>query len=300
MKAVYEFSDLKHWNEVTADHEQRPLLAVIGDPVAHSKSPQMHQPALDACEIDGAYVRLHLRPEEIDAALALLPGLGFRGINVTIPHKLAALEAATRPDPLALKMQAANTLLFRDGEIFAWNSDGPGFRDAVREEFGRELKDLRVAIIGAGGGAGRGVSVQCAAEGCRRLVLVNRTVAKVDALAKELQSLLSSERLSTCLWEKEALRAELGQVDLIVNATSLGMKPDDAEVVPAELLQSQHLVYDMVYSGGGTRLIEAAKGAGAGSANGLAMLLHQGAISFEHWFDRTAPLEEMRQGLLQA
>ncbi len=299
MKAVYTFIDLEDWESVIAELPQRPILAVIGDPVAHSKSPQMHNPALAAAGIDGCYIRLHLRKDEVAVALPRMAKLGFQGVNVTIPHKLAALRAATEVGPLPRMMGAVNTLCFEGETIHGWNTDGPGFVRAVEEAFGTAVSGLRVAIIGAGGGAGRAVAVQCASEGCPRLVLVNRTLAKVEALREEMIGLLTGvQDLRTCAWQAATMATELAEVDLIVNATSLGMKPDDAPVVPGDLLTSDHLVYDMVYSGGQTRFLADAATAGARGADGQAMLLHQGAIAFEHWFQAAAPIEAMRAGLL--
>ena len=167
MKEVYTLEDLRHWDTAISGMAARPVLSVIGDPVAHSKSPQMHNPALAAAGVDGCYIRLHLTPQEIGEALPLMAANGFLGTNVTIPHKAAALAAATQVDPVPRMMGAVNTLRFgSNGEIRAWNTDGPGFVRAVEESLGAEVKDLRVAIIGAGGGAGRGVAVQCAAVGC--------------------------------------------------------------------------------------------------------------------------------------
>lgn len=299
MKDVYSYTDLADWERVTADLPERPILAVIGDPIAHSKSPQMHNIALAAEGIDGCYIRLHLSADELAPGLARLAELEFVGVNVTIPHKAAALELATEVGFLARMMGAANTLRFDDEDVVrAWNTDGPGFLRAVEESFGRSVEDLRVAIIGAGGGAGRAVAVQCAAVGCPRLVMVNRTLDKVQALRAQMAALPTGcEDIRVCAWEPGSMATELAEVDLLVNATSLGMDPGDDPVVSVDLLRADHLVYDMVYSGGRTRLLEDTAAAGGRGADGLAMLLHQGAIAFEHWFRRAAPLDAMRVGL---
>ncbi|MDP4938729.1 MAG: hypothetical protein NWR21_05390, partial [Verrucomicrobiales bacterium] len=160
-------------------------------------------------------------------------------------------------------------------------------------------------IIGAGGGAGKAAAVQCAMDHCERLVLVNRTVEKAQALAVELHDLMSdpeklegpANRLVAIPWEERAMERELAQVDLIINATSVGMKRSDPDVLPQRFIEPYHLVYDMVYSPARTRLIANAESEGAKSANGLGMLLWQGAIAFEFWFNREAPVEAMRAGL---
>lgn len=182
-----------------------------------------------------------------------------------------------------------------------------GFVRAIREEFGVDLSDLRVLILGAGGGAGRAVATQCAVEGCERLILVNRTVEKALALREELLPYFADERLQgahdrldALPWEESAIAPQIGDIDLIVNASSRGMKRSDAPLLPAHLLAPHHLVYDMIYSPPRTRLLTDAASAGARAANGLSMLLHQGAISFEYWFNREAPLSAMRKGLQSA
>lgn len=271
---------------------------VIGDPVAHSLSPQMHDAALRARGVDARYVRLEVKSAGFSQALRLLRELGFQGANVTIPHKFAALEAVDEVDPAARRLGAVNTITFRaDGTTFGQNSDGPGFSRAVREEFGAEVKDLRVLLLGAGGGAGGAVAVQCALEGCRSLVLANRTESKAAALAEELGDLLPGGRRRVIPWNFDALAEALPEIDLIVNGTSLGMKPDDPPLLPEGALTSRHLVYDMVYKPPVTPLLAAAKKAGARAINGLPMLLWQGAQSFEWWLGRPAPAEAMRAAL---
>ena len=171
----------------------------------------------------------------------------------------------------------------------------------MKEAFGADIQDLRVLIIGAGGGAGRAVAVQSALSGCRKLLLVNRSQAKAEAVAAEILALDSPPDVTVVPWQDNALREVLAATDLIVNATSLGMKPEDAKLLPAEALQSRHLVFDMVYRAGGeTPLLADSRQAGARTVDGLSLLLHQGAISFEHWFDRPAPLKVMREGLQSA
>ncbi|MDG2126086.1 MAG: hypothetical protein P8J87_20465, partial [Verrucomicrobiales bacterium] len=153
----------------------------------------------------------------------------------------------------------------------------------------------------------RAVAVQCAVENCESLILVNRTQEKVDVLAAELRPYLSDERvqgpderISVCPWDTDALHAALDHTDLIVNATSIGMKRTDPELLPAHLIQPHHMVYDMIYSPPRTKLLAAAEANGARTANGLSMLVHQGAISFEHWFNRPAPVDIMRSAVLGA
>jgi shikimate dehydrogenase len=262
----------------------------------------MHNPALQACGIDVQYVRVQVPVGQVKEAFALFLKQGFLGVNITIPHKFEALDAVDVVDPLARQLGAVNTLAIRGGRMFGYNTDGPGFLRSVKEAFGMEVKDLRVLILGAGGGAGRAVAVQSVLAGCQNLVLANRTESKLEPLLAELRSLTKETiDLKTCTLEHGNLAQRLPEIDLIVNATSVGMKAEDAPLLPAGSLEKRHLVYDMVYRASGpTDLIQQAEAAGAKHADGMCLLLHQGAISFEHWFDRPAPLEAMRAGLMSA
>ena len=306
-KDTYTLNDLIP--EATALNDISPpaRLSVFGDPVSHSLSPQLHNPALQALGIDARYIRVHVAEHDFSKALRHIKERGFVGTNCTIPLKFAALEACDHVDQLALKLGAVNTISFEEGRIFGSNSDGPGFLRAIREAFAIDAHDLRIMILGAGGGAGRAVTVQCALEAPERLVLVNRTREKAESLRAEIAPMLEDEmihaassRVKVVEWSDEGLESELGNIDLIVNATSLGMKRSDPALIPTHLLQPHHLVYDMVYSPQRTRLVIDAESAGARAANGLSMLLHQGAISFETWFNREAPLETMRSCLKAA
>ncbi len=297
--------DLTNWETTGTRFAPPARLAVIGDPVGHSRSPQMHNPALTACGIEAQYIRVQVPAGRVAEAFGRFRDAGFIGVNITIPHKFEALAAVDHADALAQQLGAVNTLAIRGGDMFGYNTDGPGFLRSVRAAFNADLRDLRVLILGAGGGAGRAVAVQCALEGCWRLVLMNRTAEKAATLARELRALprvpCPVKDISALPWEDARLRAELDNIDLIVNATSLGMKPGDAHLVPPGALRPHHFVLDMVYrpDGSPTPLVAHARQAGAKSTDGLTLLLHQGALSFEHWFQREAPLEAMRQGLLQ-
>ena len=306
MKDVFTIDDLRDWR--ADDSGQRIALGVIGDPVAHSLSPQMHNAALAELGMDVRYARFQVAPGELGTAAALMREAGFVGANVTIPHKAEALELVDEATGHARRMQSVNTLLFeRDGGLSGFSTDGPGLVRAVRDEFSLDIRDLRVMVLGAGGGAGRAIAIQCAIERCERLVLANRTLDKARQVLAEVRADFESDRLSgpgerlaAIELTPEAVESEIGSVDLVVNATSLGMKRTDASPVPATLLSAYHLVYDTVYAGGKTKLVEAAATVGARAASGLSMLLHQGALSFEIWFGKAPPLETMRRALDQS
>ena len=294
--AYFTYPQIRDWSAA----EPPGVLAVLGDPVAHSLSPQLHTPALRACGIAGDYIRLEVKEAEFGEALRRMLDLGFIGANVTIPHKFTALRTVDQVSDQARQLGAVNTLLFRNGRIEGQNSDGPGFVRAIKEAFGQKIRDLRILIIGAGGGAGRAVAVQCALEQCQQLVLVNRSLEKLVSLQKQALEILPGGHVTSIPHDQASLEKALPQVDLVINATNLGMKPGDAPVLAGASLDARHLAYDMVYRPHETAFLKQARTIGASASNGLGMLLHQGAVSFEWWFDRAAPLEAMRAGLLAA
>src|SRR6059036_2143003 len=298
----YTLADLEKWRDTTRDIEPPIRLGVLGDPVAHSLSPQMQNAALRACEIDMQYARFHVRANELRSALPFLRKLNFIGINLTVPHKIATFAQVDEAGESATRAGAVNTVRVRNEKLIGSNTDGEGFLRAIRSEFSVDIRDLRILILGAGGGTGHAISWQCALENCERLVLVNRTLEKANALAERLRPFFAGPRvlgpvarLEAVAWDEAALRAQLGDVDLIVNATPLGMNPSDSTPIPARLLAPHHMVFDAVYGPSKTSLLRAADEAGARGANGLSMLLHQGALSFSFWFDREAPIDAMRR-----
>jgi len=300
----YTLADLENWPRAAGDVDPPIRLALFGDPVAHSLSPQMQNAALRACEIDMQYARLHIRANELRSALGFLRDLDFIGINLTVPHKIAALAQIDGADESASRAGAVNTIRVREKKLIGSNTDGEGFLHAVRNEFSVDVRDLRVMLIGAGGGTGRAIAWQCALENCERLVLVNRTYEKAQALAEHLRPYFAgprvlgpAARLEAVAWEESALRMQLADIDLIVNATPLGMNPSDPSPILARLLAPHHMVFDCVYGPSKTSLLHAADEAGARGTNGLSMLLHQGALSFSIWFDREAPMDAMRKAL---
>ena len=302
---VYTLADLQNWRDAARDVDPPIRLAVFGDPVAHSASPLMQNAALQACAIDAQYVRFHILPQELETALRFVPKLNFIGVNLTAPHKSAAHVLMDTLDERAQRIGAINTVSIDGEKLVGWNTDGFGFARAVRSEFSVDLRDLRVMVLGAGGGAGRAIAWQCALERCERLVLANRTLAKAKELERELARYFTGPRvlgpvarLETIPWEESALRFQLSQIDLVVNATPLGMNQTDPSPVPISLLAPHLMIFDAIYKSVATPLLRATADAGARGANGLAMLLHQGALAFEIWFNRPAPIAEMRQALV--
>src|SRR6266542_6341238 len=249
----YTLADLEHWSDVTRDINPPVRLGVLGDPVAHSLSPQMQNAALGACDIHMQYARFHIRANELRSALLFLRRLSFVGINLTVPHKIAAFMQIDEADEFATRAGAINTIRVRDEKLIGSTTDGEGFLRAIRTEFSIDLRDLRVMIIGAGGGTGCAIAWQCALENCERLVLVNRTLKKANVLADQLRPFFSgprvlgpSARLESVALDEPAMRTQLADIDLIVNATPLGMNPSDPTPVPTRLLAPHHIIFDCV------------------------------------------------------
>jgi len=298
-KEVYALADLRRWKSI--DPSIR--LGVLGDPVAHSLSPQTQNAALKACKIDMQYARFQISPDELQSALDLIRELNFVGVNLTTPHKIAASKLMDEIDDNVRRVGAINTVKIDNAKLRGYNTDGKGFARAVRQEFAVDLRDLRVMILGAGGAA-RAIALQCARENCERLVITNRTFATAQKLAEELREYFAGPRvlgpvprLQPIPWEEAAIRFQIAHLDLVVNATPVGLNQSNPSPIPARLLAPHLMVYDTVYREGRTPFVSAAIEAGARAANGLAMLLYQGALAFEVWFEREAPIQAMREAL---
>jgi shikimate dehydrogenase len=254
-------------------------LGVCGWPVAHSRSPQMHNAALTVAGLnDWRYLRLPLPPERFGETVLALPAAGFRGVNVTIPYKVDALALADEASATARAIGAANTLTFDGGRILADNTDAPGLLAAIGEAVAG-----RTALVLGAGGAGRAAAWALADAGAD-VALWNRTAESAVALAAEL-----------------GVRAVEGAVpaEILVNCTSVGLHDPAATFkalpIEADELGAGSLVVDMVYRAGGTQLLEAARTRGARVIDGLEILVAQGAASFERWTGMQAPREAMRE-----
>src|SRR5947207_4283919 len=191
----YTLADLENWREAARDIDPPIRLGVFGDPVAHSLSPQMQNAALKHFKIDMQYARFHIRANELRSALHFLRELDFVGVNLTAPHKIATFAQIDETDETATRAGAVNTIRIRDKKLIGSNTDGEGFLRAIRSEFSVDVRDLRVMVIGAGGGTGHASAWQCALENCERLVLVNRTGEKANALADRLGSFFAGPRV---------------------------------------------------------------------------------------------------------
>jgi shikimate dehydrogenase len=257
------------------------LAGIMGWPVAHSRSPALHGFWLAEHGIDGAYVPLAVPPDRLEQALRALPALGFRGCNLTIPHKQAALRIMDRVDPFAQSIGAMNTVIVTpEGELEGSNTDVFGFRENLREQAPNWQASAGPAVVlGAGGGA-RAVIAALVAAGTAEIRLVNRSPIRAQTLASDLAT--PETRIVVHSWEQ---RAEvLAGAGILVNTTSLGMDKEPPLDIDLAALPQSAVVVDIVYVPLETRLLAAARRRGNLAVEGLGMLLHQGRPGFAAWF----------------
>jgi shikimate dehydrogenase len=287
--------------------------AVFGHPVRHSASPAMHNPALAALGLDWRYLACDVHPDRLRAAIAGAQAMQFIGLNLTVPHKLLALDMVDALDASARTWGAVNTVRFEAKDASgAWqplaklspdeavelrahgfNTDADAITRSLREDLGFEPRGASVLLLGAGG-AGRTAALKLATDGVGALFLINRTQSKAEEVAAELRERFPNVRVSVG-WPGDA------DVDLVLNSTSLGLKPGDGSPLDEAKfpLRRARAVYDMIYRPAETPLLRAAKAAGCKTANGLGMLLYQGAKALEIWTGQPAPVEVMRAALLK-
>jgi shikimate dehydrogenase len=262
----------------------------MGWPVSHSRSPLLHGFWLDETGVDGAYLPLPVHPQHIEQALRALPILGFRGCNLTIPHKQLALSIIDRVEPLARRIGAVNTIIIApDGSLEGRNTDAFGFRETLRETVPDWKPASGPAVVLGAGGAARAVAAALIEARVREIRLINRTEARAELLARALAN--PSSRITVLPWsDRDRALAEAG---LLVNTTSLGMAEEPALEIDLALLSLSAIVVDIVYVPLETALLAAARQRGHRVVDGLGMLLHQGRPGFEAWFG--APVRVTRE-----
>ncbi|MFL5337236.1 MAG: shikimate dehydrogenase [Geminicoccaceae bacterium] len=273
------------------------LAGVMGWPVGHSRSPALHGHWFQRYGIDGAYVPLPVEPANLDLAFRALPRLGFRGWNVTVPHKEAACRLVDELDPSARRIGAANTVLVRpDGRTLGLNSDGVGFLANLRQQAPGWRPEQGAALLLGAGGSARAVAVALLEAGVPALRLVNRTAVRAAVLAEELAA---AGPVTTLGWSQVA--GALADLALLVNCTSLGMTGQPGLDLPLDALPRSAVVADLVYAPLETELLAAARSRGQIAVEGLGMLLHQAVPGFAHWGGLTPDVDEaLRSAVLAA
>ena len=270
------------------------LCGVIGDPIEHTMSPVMQNAAFREKRVDYLYAAFRVKPEELGKAIAGMRALNIRGLNVTIPHKVAVIPFLDELDPLAEKIGAVNTIVNDGGVLKGYNTDASGFLQALLEK-GIKPEGKDVAILGAGG-ASRAISLTLVDRGAH-LVILNRLEEFdwAEELAGRISQTFNTEVNALELNRKNLTKA-LEKADILVNATSVGMSPDvDQTPVDSDLLRPNLVVFDIVYNPIQTRLRRESEAAGAETISGIEMLVWQGALAFEKWTGQEAPVDLMRQ-----
>jgi len=272
------------------------LYGVVGYPAGHSLSPAMHNAAFRAFSMDAEYRVFEVAPHDLETFIQSLPSRGILGLNVTIPHKEKAAALLDYVSPEARRVGAVNTVKVHSGRREGFNTDGPGFLAHLRE-LGVELGAKTIAVLGAGG-ASRAICFYCAQSAPKEIAVYNRDSAKSHRLVEALNENFPGTTAFRAAETVEKL--DLAEADILINATSLGMKEDDEMPVEPRYLHPGLFVYDLVYNPARTKLIELSLKKGCRASNGLGMLLHQGMLSFEIWTGRKPPRKEMETALLEA
>jgi shikimate dehydrogenase len=271
-------------------------LAVLGHPIKHSVSPAMHNAALTAMArtendfLAWKYFRFDVPPEQLSTALPRLHAAGFHGLNLTVPHKVLAFALVQEIDPAAVAIGAVNTLRRTPDGWRGYNTDGQGLATALRADLGVDLAGADVVLLGAGGAA-RGAAVECLRRQCASLWIANRTRANLDALLAALYPLAGTTQLHA--FDPAHPPAGIPAGAVVINATSSGLKPGEPAPIALHRLPAGIRVYDMIYNPPQTALLRDAAALGLPHANGLSMLVHQGARSLEIWTGASVPAAVM-------
>lgn len=272
--------------------------AVLGHPIGHTLSPVMHNASLHALGRDAIYLAFDVPPDQLLSVLPAMRAMGFGGVNLTVPLKEVAFAGLDDLDDSARLVGAVNTVAFPEtGGIRGYNTDGYGFLTAMHEAFHLSVANHAVHVIGTGG-AGRALALVCAREGVTRLSCADVDADRAERVAAEIRSAAPTCSVTTVpvADQIEATRA----ADIVIQSTPVGMRPEDPPLLGSEAFRPGQWVFDLIYMYPETTLMKAARAAGALTANGLGMLLHQGARAYNIWTGDTPDIEAMRVALERA
>jgi len=273
------------------------VCGVIGDPVGHTVSPAMHNAAFSALGLNFVYMPFRVPKKDLADAVQGMRALNIRGLNVTIPHKVEVMALLDEIEPSARAIGAVNVIVNDKGLLKGCNTDAPGFMRALKER-GIKVKGRTVVILGAGG-ASRAICFALASGGAG-LIILNRTPGRASQYAADITK-ATGQTVEAMPLNPQNLAVAMEKGRILVNTTSVGMSPEASEtLVKSDIIKPQHTVVDIVYNPVKTRLLKDAEKAGAGTINGLDMLVWQGALAFEKWTGHRAPVEIMRKEALRA
>lgn len=269
--------------------------AVLGHPIGHTLSPVMHNASIRALGLDSQYEygKLDVPPDELMTRLAQLPSEGYAGVNLTIPLKEVAFRGLEKLDDSARILGAVNTVEFTKNGMIGHNTDGYGFLKALEEAFGKTVEGDSVFVLGCGG-AGRAVALMAALNGAKTVTLADVDAVRVDGLAAEISNMAPKVAVEKSMGGGSASCRE---ADLVIQASPVGMKKDDPSLLPPEAFRAGQRAFDLIYMYPETAFLSTAKAAGVQIANGLGMLLHQGARAFKIWTGIDPDVNAMRKAL---
>jgi shikimate dehydrogenase len=267
------------------------LTCIFGDPVEQTLSPPMHNAAFHALSLDMVYVPFHITAEQLPSAIHAIKSLGIVGVNITIPHKQSVMELIDEVDDQARLIGSVNTIVNRDGLLTGYNTDGQGYLMSLTQETDFDVHDNSVVILGAGGTA-RSIAYNLLKAKASRVLIANRTIENAESLRDDLRAIFPEAHIDASGLK---ISSELSQADLLVNTTSLGMMGKGGTAAPVDIstLPPTAVVSDIVFKPLHTPLLLEAQQRGLRIHTGLGMLVCQGALGFELWTGRTAPIELM-------
>src|SRR3990172_6402881 len=275
------------------------IVGLFGYPVRHTLSPVFHNAAFQAKKLNYIYLPFEVTPQLLSYAIKSLPALGIAGVNITIPHKENVMQYLSGVTNEAMIMGAVNTVSVVDGRLIGYNTDGYGFVTSLKKDLKTELKGKKIMVLGAGGGA-RAVVLKALMEKVGRVYIGDAVKEKVVKLISDVKKVYPDSEVVPYYFKDDEVKGALEEAEILINATPVGMKKDDPLLIKYEWLKKSLLVFDLIYNPSETKLLKAAKKKGCRCCNGLGMLLHQGAKSFEIWIGEKAPVEVMRRALQKA
>ncbi len=272
------------------------ILCVIGHPIEHSMSPTMWNPALQELELDYIYIAFDVHPDNLKEAINGIKSLGIKGVNVTIPHKKAVIKYIDEVDPIALKIGAINTIKNEDGILKARNTDAGGAKKSLLDK-GCEFSGKNILILGSGG-VSRSIAYTLA-ESANKIVLTDIIEERAIAVANEIRSSMKVD-IEGKLSNKETIKDIINKVNILINATPIGMYPKvDETPISKELLHNDLYVFDVIYNPLETRLMRDAAEIGCETLGGLDMLVNQGILAFEWWLNKKPNKDLMKNKIIE-
>ena len=269
------------------------IYGLLGYPIKHSFSPLIHNAAFEAEKIDACYLCFETKPEDIKQAIEGIRALNIQGVNLTIPHKEICLSYLDEIDKNAEFIGAVNTIVRKENKLIGYNTDGEGFIKALKEDLDFDSKDKTIFLFGAGG-AGKAIGMSLAKYGAKQIFIVDKNKKKARALAENIKENFPNTIAElTHSHNQEAIKAS----HLLVNATPIGMNPNDNLMINPVYFPQQLNIFDLIYNPRETKLLRIAKKKGLKAVNGLGMLIHQATLSFELWTGEKAPLAVMKEAV---